>query len=540
MINNNCNNFYINEFQIPNTVYNQGKSFGIFLLTGKKESGKTTITKKLIEQFIEKNVIEDTIIFSHDSNNQHNTMIRCKENYNDIVTNSNNIYSKLKEKHLKKIIKMQHKNNAKPLLLILDGVVDTTILQSEYFNDIILNGAHHLKITMIISMQYPCESRAELTMNFDYIFAFKEEILSIKQQLHKHYFGMIPNYEAFDTIMMQLCNNTCLVAVQNAHSANISNNLKYYKTKITNNNNLNKITVTKLSNKILNKTKDFVYTSKSKQLVLTLNKFKIHNLSTFYDNSFGKMLIVGQRGEGTTSLIKNLIVNITKNNCIKKTILVTHMRNNYENVFSNCSTIYETVTNELLKNIINMQCNKNSEPLLLIFDDVMFNKYGTLDFFKEIMFNGVSYKITLIISIQFPSGVSPEIRNNFDYIFAFKEDFMSNKKRLFEHYFGIIPKYKIFNSFIYALDKYECLVTINREKSNNIINKLKYYKIVDMCDDNLENINKITLFKFDDDDDDDDNDKQTTKHIINLININNKKIKTLQAINNELLKKLIF
>ena len=62
--------------------------------------------------------------------------------------------------------------------------------------------------------------------------------------------------------------------------------------------------------------------SKSKQLVLTLNKFKTDNLPTFYDNSFGKMLIIGKREAGTTTLIKNLIVGTMNKNVIKKTIIL--------------------------------------------------------------------------------------------------------------------------------------------------------------------------------------------------------------------------
>ena len=76
MIKKNYNNFCINKFQIPNTVYNQGKSFGMFLIIGQKGCGKTPMIKQIMTSFMEKNIIENTIIFCHDSNNQPNAMMR--------------------------------------------------------------------------------------------------------------------------------------------------------------------------------------------------------------------------------------------------------------------------------------------------------------------------------------------------------------------------------------------------------------------------------------------------------------------------------
>ena len=102
-------------------------------------------------------------------------------------------------------------------------------------------------------------------------------------------------------------------------------------------------------------TKDFVHISKSEQLVLTLNKFKTDNLPTFYDNSFGKMLIIGKREAGTTTLIKNLIVGIMNKNVIKKTIIVTNKfnKNMYKNIVSNCDNICTELTNEFLQDVVN-------------------------------------------------------------------------------------------------------------------------------------------------------------------------------------------
>ena len=68
-----------------------------------------------------------------------------------------------------------------------------------------------------------------------------------------------------------------------------------------------------------------------------------------------------------------------------------------------------------------MQCKKNSKPLLLIFDDVVLNKTISFPSFYDIVINGAHhFKITLIMAIQYPFILPPEIRTNFDYICTFK------------------------------------------------------------------------------------------------------------------------
>lgn len=243
----NYNNFCINEFQIPNTVYDQGKSFGMFLIVGQKECGKTPMIKQIMTSFMKKNIIENTIIFCHDSNNRPNAMMRYKEDYNNIVTNPDNIYDKLEEKHLKKIIKMQCKKNSKPLLLIFDDVVSNKTILFPSFFDIVINGAHHFKITLIMAMQYPFILPLEIRTNFDYICAFKNKTEFYKRRLYDDYFCMLPTYSAFNSIISQLPPHTCLVAT-NIYSFNLKKQLTYFKIKVMINNGSNKIPVMKFLN----------------------------------------------------------------------------------------------------------------------------------------------------------------------------------------------------------------------------------------------------------------------------------------------------
>ena len=51
--------------------------------------------------------------------------------------------------------------------------------------------------------------------------------------------------------------------------------------------------------------------------------------------------------------------------------------------------------------------------------------------------------------MQYPISVTPEIRTCFDFVFVYDDDFIPNRKRIYEYYFGIIPQFKIFNKIIF-------------------------------------------------------------------------------------------
>ncbi len=79
--------------------------------------------------------------------------------------------------------------------------------------------------------------------------------------------------------------------------------------------------------------------------------------------------------------------------------------------------------------------------------------------------------------MQFPLGITPELRCNFDYIFLLAEDFQSNQKRLYDHYAGMFPSFYSFRQvFIDLTDDYGCMVIINRGSRKNFLDKVFWYK----------------------------------------------------------------
>ena len=44
-----------------------------------------------------------------------------------------------------------------------------------------------------------------------------------------------------------------------------------------------------------------------------------------------------------------------------------------------------------------------------------------------------------LLLLQYALGVPPNLRTNIDYVFILRENFVSNRKRLYEHYAGMFP-----------------------------------------------------------------------------------------------------
>jgi hypothetical protein len=95
----------------------------------------------------------------------------------------------------------------------------------------------------------------------------------------------------------------------------------------------------------------------------------------------------------------------------------------------------------------------------------------------ELLFNGRHYHLMYILTMQFPLGISPELRCNFDYIFLLKEDGYSNLKRLYEHYAGIFPTFDSFKLVFKELTaNYGSMVIVNNGESDSFLDKICWYK----------------------------------------------------------------
>jgi hypothetical protein len=116
---------------------------------------------------------------------------------------------------------------------------------------------------------------------------------------------------------------------------------------------------------------------------------------------------------------------------------------------------------------------------ILVMDDCLSSKGSWMkdEPIMKMFFDGRHYKVMYILTMQFPLGISPELRGNFDYIFLLAEDFYSNQKRIYEHYAGMFPNLETFRQvFTQITQDYGSLVIVNRGARASFLEKVFWFK----------------------------------------------------------------
>lgn len=201
--------------------------------------------------------------------------------------------------------------------------------------------------------------------------------------------------------------------------------------------------------------------------------------------------IIAKRGSGK-SFLSRALINHFKNIPGGLIISGTEHHDSYYSKFFPDSFIYPQYSNSLINKLLNRQLKikkKNKDlkkigkhidrKILLLMDDCLAcNKSWKNDeTLRELLYNGRHYGITYILTMQFPLGISPDLRTNFDYVFFMADDSPSNQKRIFDHYAGIFPSFRAFQE-VYndlTLDN-GCMVLVKRSAGASFYEKLYWYK----------------------------------------------------------------
>ena len=138
---------------------------------------------------------------------------------------------------------------------------------------------------------------------------------------------------------------------------------------------------------------------------------------------------------------------------------------------------------KLVVNQMNKEKSQNGDTKIdprgvLILDDCLYDKSWVRDVnVRSLFMNGRHYQIMFIITMQYALGIPPNLRTNIDYVFILRENYVSNRKRLYEHYAGMFPSLEIFSQVMdQCTENYECLVINNNAKSNKIEDQVFWYK----------------------------------------------------------------
>ena len=228
-------------------------------------------------------------------------------------------------------------------------------------------------------------------------------------------------------------------------------------------------------------------------MTLELKKFDMRHISFKADENKGPVVVlIGRRDTGKSYLVRDLLFH-HQDIPIGTVISGTEAGNGFYGALVPKLFIHEEYNTAIIENILKRQrtvLKQVKKDLLqyrrstidprafVILDDCLYDATWTKDKMMRLLFmNGRHWKIMLIITMQYPLGIPPNLRTNIDYVFILREPYINNRKRIWENYAGMFPT---FESFCQVMDQctenFECLVINNNAKSNKLHDQIFWYK----------------------------------------------------------------
>ena len=213
-----------------------------------------------------------------------------------------------------------------------------------------------------------------------------------------------------------------------------------------------------------------------------MNQLRIRKFDPSTIKPFRIILIVGKRGCGKTTLLRDLMY---------------RLRNDIDFAMAMCPTL-ESAT--MLKASIPESCvfdrflpSKVEQLLalaqqlatahkerhfLFVADDVLYDKAVLKQAaMRHLFFNGRHMRVTFIVLAQYMMDLPADLRAQIDYLFVMRENIVSNRLRLYKYLFGCVPT---FDEFCALMDRctqnYECLCLDNTCHDSQVHNCVFWYK----------------------------------------------------------------
>lgn len=228
-------------------------------------------------------------------------------------------------------------------------------------------------------------------------------------------------------------------------------------------------------------------------MTLELKKFDMKSIQFKPNENKGPVVVlIGKRDTGKSFLVRDLlwyqqeipigtVISGTEegNGFYGKMVPRLFIHNEYnsaiiENILKRQRTVLKQVKSEM-----DTYKRTNIDPrAFVILDDCLYDNTWSRDKLMRLLFmNGRHWKVMLVITMQYPLGIPPTLRTNIDYVFILRENYIANRKRIYENYAGMFPTFEAFCQVMdQCTENYECLVINNNSKSNKLNDQVFYYK----------------------------------------------------------------
>ena len=199
------------------------------------------------------------------------------------------------------------------------------------------------------------------------------------------------------------------------------------------------------------------------------------------------VVLIGKRDTGKSFLCKDILYH-HKGIPVGQVISGTEGANQFYSKIVPKLFIHGEFNTQIVQNMIKRQktlidkMNEGDTSIdpraFLILDDCLYDNTWAKDkWMRSVFMNGRHYKMLFLLTMQYALGVPPNLRTNVDYVFILRENYVSNRKRLYEHYAGMFPSFEMFCQIMdQCTENYECLVINNNAKSNKLTDQVFWYK----------------------------------------------------------------
>jgi hypothetical protein len=228
-------------------------------------------------------------------------------------------------------------------------------------------------------------------------------------------------------------------------------------------------------------------------MTLELRKFDMKSIQFKPNENKGPVVVlIGKRDTGKSFLVRDLlyyqqdipigtVISGTEegNGFYGKMVPRLFIHNEYNSaIIENILKRQRTVLKQVKKEMEAYKRSSIDPRAFVILDDCLYDNTWSRDKLMRLLFmNGRHWKVMLVITMQYPLGIPPTLRTNIDYVFILRENYIANRKRIYENYAGMFPTFEAFCQVMdQCTENYECLVINNNYKSNKLNDQVFYYK----------------------------------------------------------------
>jgi len=232
-----------------------------------------------------------------------------------------------------------------------------------------------------------------------------------------------------------------------------------------------------------------------------LRKFNMEMITERCDIDSRKspmMVVIGKKDTGKSFLVRDILFQTQRHFPVGTVISATEAANEFFQTMVPSKFIHDKYRPEIVQNVIKRQAtikskrntdktsrggNSNVDPrAFLILDDCLYDAKSWIneESTRFVFMNGRHIDLMTIITMQYPLGITPNLRTNVDFVFILRENILGNRRRIYENYAGMFPTFEMFCSFMdQCTENYECLVICNNVSSNKLEDQVFWYKASD-------------------------------------------------------------